>query len=183
MQWNTKPIKNTDDIGFTGRFNGVDFKFEVGQTRNLPSHVSEHLAEQLALMLKRKDKEELTLETYIAKILGEEIKTAEERVVLTFKEQVERHENEFTDWQEKQEKEQIIKKDKALNIAKKDVRNIIDKSEKGERADDSQDDSRPESESGQVLGRVSPSPTREKVGVGGGSERTGGQEEQGGKRG
>lgn len=122
MQWNTKPIKNTDDIGFTGRFNGVDFKFEVGQTRNLPSHVSEHLAEQLALILKGKDKEELAFETHVASVLGAEINTAEERVALTFKEQVEKHERDFILWQEDRKKEELIKKSKAVEIsAEKDV--------------------------------------------------------------
>lgn len=182
MKWNTKSVLNIDDDVFIGMYAGIEFKFEAGEKRYLPTNVSEHLEHQLIVKLRKKHEDSTSVPNY-SQILGEEIVTADSLKKLSLAQEIEKHENEFTDWQEKQEKEQIIKKDKALNIAKKDVRNIIDKSEEGERADDSQDDSRPESESGQVLGRVSPSPTREKVGVGGGSERTGGQEEQGGKRG
>ena len=124
MKYDTKSITNIlDSVEFIGRYNGVDFRFEPGKTRYLPSFVSDHICGQLITKILKgiPDKEERpSSEELRSKILGEEIKTAEEDKNLSFKEGMDRHELEFVRWQEEQRKKEILNQEKAEDILDKD---------------------------------------------------------------
>jgi len=138
MIFNTRPVKNIGDEVFVGTYGGVDIRFEPSETRYLPSHIAEHVANQLVKAILKKDKDNLA---EIGKILGEEIATKESTRILSLKEVIELHEKEFKEMREKKEKEDAILKEKALGIAKKDVRQTTRQPEEGERGDDKEDGS------------------------------------------
>lgn len=118
MKYNTRSFTNITDEVFVGKYNGVDFTVQPGETRYFPSEVSEHIYQQLVLKIDKLH-ENMTSTPYHEGILGEEIMTKEVKKSLPFKEEVEDHERDFKVMQEKQKKEDLIKKEKALNIAKK----------------------------------------------------------------
>ena len=104
MEYDTKKITNISDKVFEGRYSGVSFVLEPKESRYLPVEVSEHLAGQLAIILKVEKDE----------FLGPIIKTKEQPPKLTLKEKIDQHEKEFREWKEQERKEQLLKKDKAL---------------------------------------------------------------------
>jgi len=124
MKYNTTPITNIDDEVFIGGFAGVEFRFEPKETRNLPTDVSKHLAEHLIKKLtsKAKGKKEDPGDPGALKgeILGEEIMTAEAVEQISFKEEVDKHEKDFKEWQEKKKRDEILNKDRALENANKE---------------------------------------------------------------
>ncbi len=120
MKNNTKLITNITDFDFIGRFGGVDIVLEAKQTRFLPSHISQHIAEQLvAIILEQKKKRNPKIDIFeekprlLSQILGEEIKT-EEPTNLSLKEEIEKHERDFAKLSEDTEKLRIIKKEEIL---------------------------------------------------------------------
>lgn len=122
MKYNTTPIKNIDDELFIGRFSGIDFIFEPGNIRFLPSHISQHLAKQLMMQITKKfeGKKEKAPLNLIDEILQPEIMTAENTENLTLKEEVDRHELEIKKWQEGKEREEDEKRIKAEGIIEKE---------------------------------------------------------------
>lgn len=124
MKWNTKPFTNIDDDTFVGRYNGVDFRVKPGETRYFPSEVSNHLGQQLVKIvadkeMKRENKKSYDKGPLIDQIIGAEIKTANEMTALTFKKQVELHEEEYQKRLDEEKKQELFKKEKALKIAGK----------------------------------------------------------------
>lgn len=100
---------------FKGIFNGVTFLIESEQTRYLPTHVAEHLAKQLRnFMTKEK------IEFDATKILTEEFQTTESEKKLTFKEEMDKHEEDFKERQLKIKKERESKIEKAKEILEKE---------------------------------------------------------------
>lgn len=120
MKWNTRSFTNITDEVFVGTYNSVDFTVNPGETRYFPSEVSEHITRQLILKITKKV-EGLTATPYYDGILGGEIKTIKEKVTRNFKEEVEEHEAEFKKMQEDKKKENLLKRDEALEIAKEKV--------------------------------------------------------------
>ena len=104
MKYDTRKITNLSDKVFNGKYNGVDFVLEPKEERYLPAEVSEHLAKQLALLLKCEQDE----------VLGELIETKDIKANLSFKQEIEQFENEFKEWQEEQRKNNLLKKQEAL---------------------------------------------------------------------
>jgi len=117
MKYNTTPIKNVDANIFVGKFNGVDFSFEPGETRYLPTHVTNHLAKQLKIQIQDKNPE-IDIIKMLSEMLGAEIMTKDPERPLTFKEEMDNHELEFKTWQEGQKKENLLKKEEAKEIGK-----------------------------------------------------------------
>lgn len=120
MKWNTTPFTNIDDEVFVGRYNGVDFEVNPGEKVYLPTIVTEHIYEQLILKIDDKLEKNESIPDY-TKILGEEIKTAEENKNMSFSEQVKFHQKKFKEWQDSKKREAILKKDKAIKIVEKNV--------------------------------------------------------------
>ncbi len=119
MKYNTTPIKNVGDESFVGKFNGVEFRFEPGEERFLPTFVSEHLAKQLEVKLQKKDPKKNIIEL-LNSILGEEINTKTEASKMTFKDEVDQHEKDFKEFQKKKTEEEDIKRKKAEEILNED---------------------------------------------------------------
>jgi len=113
--WNTTPITNKLERAFTGRYNGVDIILEPGKTRNLPSEVSLHLAQQLFEESRRNKEYNFTDRD---DFLGKEIQTADRFNHLSFKDQIARHEEEFEFWIKRKEKESLTRIDAVNEIIK-----------------------------------------------------------------
>ena len=121
MIYNTTPITNISDKPFTGRFGGVDVVLEPKQKRFLPSHVSTHIAQQLADVVageaKRgnskldKASEKVRL---MDMILGDEIMT-ERPKDLPLMEEIALHEEEFEKSKSEEEIRFIESKKQILN--------------------------------------------------------------------
>lgn len=120
MKYNTRSVKNTTEEVFIGRYGGVDLKFEPGEMRYLPNHIAEHIANQLHGRLFAKAKKEGVDYPYLGQILGEEIRTKKETRKLHLSELIKQHEKEFKEMQDKKAKEDLLLKQEALKIAKKD---------------------------------------------------------------
>lgn len=121
MKYNTRPFTNIDDGVFVGKYNGVEFEIQPGETRPFPTELSEHIAKQLVLKISIKEEGDTNKGELLSGILGEEIKTADDNRTKSFKEEVEDHEREFKRIQEIEKKEKLLKKEKAINIAKKNA--------------------------------------------------------------
>jgi len=100
-----------------GKFQGVDFSFEPGETRYLPTHVSDHLAKQMKIQIQSRDPE-IDIIKVLSEMLGKEIMTKEATQDHTFKEEMDNHELEFKTWQEDQKKKDLLKKEEAREIGK-----------------------------------------------------------------
>lgn len=120
MKKNTIAIKNSSE-DFIGKYNGVEFILLSGETRYLPSDVSIHLAKQLIDEIVKKSKEPVDREELKREILGEEIMTAETVKILTFAEEVVKHEEDYKEWQEEKDKEELLKGEKVKQIIEKNV--------------------------------------------------------------
>lgn len=138
MIFNTRPVKNISDKPFVGIYGGVRLKFEPSETRYLPSHIAEHVANQLLEAMQKKEPDE---PVKMNEILGNEIITKEEAKILSLAGVIAQHEKEFKEMQEKKKKEELLLKERALDIAKKDVRETTGQPEKGEQRDDKEDGS------------------------------------------
>lgn len=119
MKWNTRPFTNIDDEVFVGKYNGIEFEVQPGEMRPFPTELSEHIAKQLASKISVREEGGMDMAPLLSGILGEEIKTADDNRAKSFKEEVEDHEREFKEMQERKKKEDLLKKEKAINIAKK----------------------------------------------------------------
>lgn len=116
MKWNTKSFTNIDDDTFIGRYDGVDFQVKPGETRYFPSAVSDHLSQQLTKKIIDSEKPYET--EALNRIVGEEIKTAETETEKSFKEEVKDHEQGFKQFEERKKKEELLRRNEALSIAK-----------------------------------------------------------------
>lgn len=126
MEFDTTPITNVLEDDFAGRYDSIDFNLKVGETRYLPTEISEHLKKQMISELERKnikDKvyDEPLFQEKISKILGTEIKTKEDRSQMKFQERVKDHELSFAKWQEERKKEDMLKAERVNNIIQKNA--------------------------------------------------------------
>ena len=127
MLYNTIPFVNTDNEMFVGRWEGEEYRIQVGETRFFPSELSRRLAKHLIekLITKSKKSPEFNREKFIVamekQILGEEMMTKSEEKPRTFKDIALEHEAQVKAMMAEQERIKKAQKIEALKIAEDDV--------------------------------------------------------------